>query len=157
MPSSRDAAGDVNDAGGAEVGPGKFLLTSPDQLDRLAGRFGQAGGFDGGLAGVFAAVTRAGVGHDDANVLLGDAKGFGQLGADAEGTLRAGPDGQLAVLPLRHGGARFQRRVGDVGDGVSGLQFVRGRLKPVLDRAGALRRRRARSPRPPASLAFLRR
>ena len=55
-------------------------------------------------------------------------KGFGQFAAHAKGPLGSGPDRQLAVLPFRHRRAGFERRVRDVGDGVSLLQTrTRGR------------------------------
>ena len=39
----------------------------------------EAGGFDGGIASMFAAVSGAGVGDLHPDTLRGDAKGFGQL------------------------------------------------------------------------------
>ena len=124
----RHSAGNVNDSGRAEIGPGKFLLTRPDQFDRLPGGLGQSRGFDGRLPRMLAAVARASVRHDDANRFFRDAKSLGQIAANAERALRTGPHGQFAVLPLRDRCARFQRRVGDVSDGVGGLQFVGCRL-----------------------------
>ena len=66
-PVSLRAAVDLDDARRPEVGPGEFFLAGPDQLDRLAGRAGEAGGLDGRFAGVLAAVARTRVGHDDAD------------------------------------------------------------------------------------------
>jgi hypothetical protein len=50
-------------------------------------------------------------------------KGLHEFVANAERALGSGPDGQLAVHPLGHGGARLKRRVGDVRDGVLLLQL----------------------------------
>ena len=60
---------------------------------------------------------------------VGDAERSGQLAAHAEGPLRSGPDGELAVLPLRDGRTRLERRVGDVGDRVSLLELDVARLR----------------------------
>src|SRR5262249_60210966 len=48
----------------------------------------------------------------------------GEFASYAEWSLRARPDGQLAVSPFGHGGAWFQRRVRDVCDGVSSFEFL---------------------------------
>src|SRR5262249_49408441 len=138
----------IDDAGRAEIGPGELLLPRPDDLDRLARGLGEPGRLDGRLVGVFAAVTRAGVRHDDVDLFLLEAEGVGQVAPCAEGTLRPGPDGQPAVLPLGHGRAWLQRRVRDVGDGVRRLQLVVCRGQPLLDVALAL-------VAPPASEATL--
>ena len=61
----------LDDAGGAEVGPGKLLAAGPHQLDRLAGGLGQARGFHGGFAGVLAAIAAAHIGLDDVNLVGG--------------------------------------------------------------------------------------
>ena len=58
---------DFDEAGGAEIGPGEFFFAGPDDFDRLAGGFGKARGFDGGLAAVLATVAAAHVGLDDAH------------------------------------------------------------------------------------------
>ena len=101
-------------------------------LTGLPAALRQPGRLDGRLAGVLAAVAGARVGHDHAHVVLGDAEGAGQLAADAERPLRAGPDGELAVGPLRDGRPRLERRVGDVGDRVGRLDGRdRPRFKPV--------------------------
>ena len=143
MPSLRDAALDLDDARRPEVGPGEFFLAGPDQLDRPAGLAGQARGLDGRFARVLAAVAGAGVGHDHPHRVVGEPERAGQLAAHAERSLRAGPHGQLAVLPLRHGGAGLERGVGDVGDRVRLLEAdVRG-LETRLDRT----RRAGPSPR----------
>ena len=69
---------------------------------------------------MLAAVGGAGVGDDDANALLRDAERGGELFADAEGALGAGPDGELVgvLMPFGDGGARLERGVGNVLDGV---------------------------------------
>ena len=66
----------------------------------------------------------------------GNPKDRGQLAPHAERPLRAGPDGQLAVLPLGHGRAGLERGMGDVGDGVGLLEADVRRLQALRDRAG---------------------
>ena len=133
-----------DDARGAEVGPGELLLARPDQRDRRPGAARQARGLDGGLAGVLAAVGRARVGHDHPHLLQRQPERLGQLAVDAEGPLGAGPDGQVIALPNGQRGARLQRRVGDVGDGIGrvdrrcGGRAARGQVpRGVLGPAGA--------------------
>ena len=126
----------VDHARGAEVGPGELLLAGPGHLHRLARRPGQAGRLDGRLAGMLAAVARAGVGHDHPDAVLGHAERLGQLAADPERPLRPGPDGRCPVVPLRHGGARLQRGMRDVGDRERHVDLHVRRGQPVLDRAG---------------------
>ena len=41
-----------------------------------------------------------------------------KLVAIGEWTLRAGPDGEFAIGPLRHGRARFERSMRDIRNGV---------------------------------------
>src|SRR5215470_246604 len=101
----------------------------------MAGGSGEAGGLDGGVARVFAAISGASVGNDDTDSGFGNVKGVGDLGADGERPLRAGPDGHSVVAPFGDGGARLERSVGDVGDGVGGFEPVRGSGKAVGDRA----------------------
>src|SRR6266849_2936813 len=67
------SAGDFDDPGRAEVRPGELLRAGPDELDRLARGLGEAGRFDGGLAGVLAAVSGTGIGRDHADLSLGHA------------------------------------------------------------------------------------
>ena len=129
MPSFVDAGVDLDHAGRAEVGPGELLLARPDDLDRLAGRLRQPGRLDRRLAGVLAAVAGAHVRHDHAHLVRRHAERAGELAADAERPLRAGPDGQLAVLPLGDGGPRLERDVGDVGDRVRRLHRLVGGLR----------------------------
>ena len=65
-----------------------------------------------------------------------------QFRAHAKGILRAGPDGQVAILPFRDRRARFERRVLDVRDMVCPAQrFSLRRAHPQKDlRALRLRR-----------------
>ncbi len=127
---------DLDDARGPEVGPVELLLAGPDQLDGPAGPAGQAGGLECGLARVLAAVAGPGVGHDDPHAVLGHPERRGQLAAHAERPLRAGPHGQLAVLPLGHRRAGLERGMRDVGDRVRLLGAgVRG-LQSLGDRPG---------------------
>ena len=60
---------DFNEAGGTEVGPGELLAAGPDHLDRLASGAGKARGFNGGFAGVLAAIAAAHVWLDDADLV----------------------------------------------------------------------------------------
>ena len=74
-------------------------------------------GFDGTFAGVFAAESSAEIVDDDADVVLARAEGFpGECGADTEGLLGRGPDGELASgVPFGDGGTRFHGGVLGVG------------------------------------------
>ena len=67
---------------------------------------------------------------------LREMESVGELVADAEGALRPGPDGDASVLPLGDGGARLERGVRDVFDGVGLREFVRGLRDAVIDGAG---------------------
>src|ERR1700693_2945657 len=115
-----------DDASGAKIGPGEFFFAGPNDFDRAARGARQASGFDGSVAGVLSAVRRAGVGDDHANGVFGNAEDVGEFTADAEGTLRASADGQLVAGPLGDGGARLERSMRDVGDGVSGVETTGG-------------------------------
>src|ERR1700675_989830 len=94
-----------DDASGTEIGPGEFFFAGPDNFDRAARGTRQASGFDGSVAGVLSAVRRAGVGDDHANIAFRDVEDVGEFTAHAEGTLRAGADGQLVAGPFGDGGA----------------------------------------------------
>ena len=96
VPSRLSAGANLDEAGRTQVGPGEFFLARPHQLDRLARGLGEARGFDGGFAGVLAAVAAAHVGLDDADLRCGKMEGLHQFVAHAEGALGAGPDGELA-------------------------------------------------------------
>ena len=122
-----DRAGDVDHAGRAEVGPGELLLARPDQLDRRVDGAGQPGGLDRRVAKVLAAVGRACVGDDHADGCLRQPERRRQLGAHAERPLRACPHGHPAVAPIRHGRARLQRGVRDIGDCIGLRQSQLGR------------------------------
>ena len=114
---------DLNEPGGAEIRPGEFFAPRPDNLDGLAGSFGQASCFNGRLAGMLASVATAHIGLDHTHLGRGQVKRLHEFVADTEGTLSSGPNGQLAVRPLGHGGTRLKRRVGDIGDSVLLLQL----------------------------------
>src|SRR5215471_11994682 len=49
----------------AEIGPGEFLFARPNEFDGTVGGFRKTRGLDGGVARMFAAVGRTGIGHDD--------------------------------------------------------------------------------------------
>ena len=134
-----------------EVGPGHLLLARPVALHRLAQRLGDARRFQRRVAVMLAAVTRPGIGHDHARLLLGDAERLREFAAHAERPLRAGPYRELIAFPFRHRRARLQRHVRDVGDGV-GRQVGRCRppalrgLLEILEHAVAVGLRRHRLP-----------
>ena len=114
---------DLNEAGRAEVGPGELFSAGPDHLDGLAGGLRQTRCFKSGFAGMFSAVTAAHIRLDDAHLRGRNVKGLRQLIANAEGTLGSGPDGQIRAIPLRDGGARLKRRMGDVLHGIAASSF----------------------------------
>ncbi len=155
IPSRVCAGLDVDHARRSEIRPGELLLAGPDELDGPAGLAGQSRGLDGRLARVLAAVAGAGVGHDHPHAVVRHPEGRGQLAAHAERALRAGPDGQLAVLPLRHRGAGLERGVGDVRDRIGLLEPDVGGFQSLGDRPGVRVRPAAPAaafpPRPPRS------
>ena len=108
-----------DDAGGTEIGPGEFLLAGPAQGDRLARGPGEARRLDRVFARVFAAEGSPEIRDDHAHLVLGDVECARQFAANTEGILRAGPDGELAILPLRNRCPRLERGVLDVGDMVA--------------------------------------
>src|SRR5688572_5109289 len=78
LPARESARGvhlarNVDDACRSEVGPRELLLARPDQLHRFPGKLGEPRGFDGGFAGMLAAVTRTGVRYDHAHAILWNA------------------------------------------------------------------------------------
>ena len=113
-----DSALDIDHAGRSKISPGEFFFARPDELHWFVRCFCEPRGFNRALAGMFAAVTRAGVGNNDANFVFGNMKRLRQFGAHAKRSLRTGPNGQLATVPFGHGGARLERRMRDVRDGV---------------------------------------
>ena len=151
-----DAGGRFDQSGGTEVGPGKLFLAGPDHLHGFAHGLCQPGRLDGGLAGMLAAVAAAGVGNDHPNLVVGQVKGLRQLGANAEGPLGAGPDGQLAALPFGHRGPRLQRCVGDVGDRINRLDLEGRSRQRVLDRTILTRRAVAVASTRPSSSSLAR-
>ena len=134
FPAGVDSAFDFDEARRTEVGPGEFFFARPYEFDGTIGGFREASGFDGSVAGVLAAVGRARVGNDNANAALGNVKSVGDFGADSEGALRAGPDSHVAA-PQGDCGARLERGVSDVGNGVGRFEFVSGVRQTFGDRA----------------------
>ena len=114
---------DFNEARWAEVGPGEFLFAGPHNLHGFAGGLGKAGSFNSSFAGVLAAVSAAHVGLEDAHLVGGQMERLHQFVANTEGPLRSGPDRELAVIPLGNSGARFERCVRDVFDGVLSFEL----------------------------------
>src|SRR5690606_28347205 len=91
------------------------------------------------LAGVLAAIAAAGVGDDYADLAIREAKCIGQLLADSERPLGAGPDGQAVAVPLGDRGAWFEWGVGDVGDRVACLDDHVGLGEAAVDRPSLAR------------------
>src|SRR5205823_2500653 len=113
-----DAAAHFDDTGRPKIGPGEFFFARPANFDRLTRLFCEPSGFERSLAGVLAAITGSGIGHNYAHAIFGNVECFRELGTDAERALRSGPDGELGTSPLRDGGARLERRVRDISNGV---------------------------------------
>src|SRR5215471_13902956 len=128
-----NSAFDIDHAGRPEVGPGEFFFAGPDDLDRRAGASGEPCRFNRDLAGVFAAIARAGIRHDYSDLVWRQMERLNQFTLDSKGPLSPCPDSQLAVLPLSKGGSGFERGVGNVGNGVSALQLVIGCSQRLLD------------------------
>src|SRR6185295_1532730 len=103
-----DLAVDVDYAGGAEVGPGEFFLAGPGEFHWFAGGFRQTGCFDGAFAGVLSAVAGAGVRYDYTDLRFRNLESLRELSSDSKWALRAGPYGELAVVPFRKGRARLE-------------------------------------------------
>ena len=131
-----DAAADINHACGTEVCPRELLFTRPGYFDRALGRASQAGCFDRGLSRVLAPVTGAGVGHENANLLLRNVERAGKFSAHAERPLRSCPYGETITLPLRKSNPRLEWRMRDVVDRIALLHAVLGRGGCFFDRAG---------------------
>src|ERR1700722_412299 len=124
----------IDGGSGSEIGPRKFFLASPQQLDRFSSGLSNTGSFKCGIAGMFSAVSRAGIRNDDANVGFGNVKGGGEFIANRKGTLRPGPDGQLSVGPFGNRRARLERAVGNIGGGVAAFERSGGLAKAVFER-----------------------
>src|SRR4051794_14295408 len=111
---------DVDDSAGAQVRPSHLLFAGPIALHRLAHRLGESRRFECRVAGVLAAIPRSRVRHDYSHLILGNLKLDGKLASDPEGTLRPGPDGELAVAPFGDRSPRLQWHMRNVGDVVRG-------------------------------------
>ena len=69
-----DTALNVNHARRPEISPGKLFLSTPHQLYRFAGGFGQTSGFHGALARVLATIRRASIGDNHPHLIERDVK-----------------------------------------------------------------------------------
>src|SRR5438552_3201024 len=87
---------------------------------------------------VYVAFAGKVVGRGRAHPLFRDAEGRRKLATHAEGPLAAGPDGEAIALPLGERSTSFERSVGDIGHGVSGLyaaaRTVRSSFSPGFQR-----------------------
>src|SRR5439155_24047603 len=79
-----DAAGDVDDGGGAEVRPGELLLARPPDLHRTARGPGQPRRLHRDLAGVLPPEPAAGGRNDDSHAVLVHTELLGQPRPDAD-------------------------------------------------------------------------
>src|SRR6267143_1457471 len=95
-----DAALDIDHTSRPKIGPSEFFFACPDEFDRLARGFCQARRLDCAFSSVFAAVTRAGIRNDDANLVFRNMKCFRQFSAHSKGPLRSGPNRELVTIPL---------------------------------------------------------
>src|SRR6516225_9278281 len=117
-------AADVYHPRGAKVSPGELLLARPLELHRPACGPRQSRRLHSGFARVLAAVRAARVRYLYPHLILRKTEHLREFRPHAEGTLRAYPHRQFAILPLRYRRARFEGRVSDIGYGVGRLQLV---------------------------------
>ena len=132
----------------AQVRPGELLLARPDDLDRLARGLREARGLDRRVAGVLAAVRGAGVGDMTRAFSLGMRNAAASSSRTANG--RCVPVQTVTLSPSRpfgDRGARLERRVRDVLDGVGLRELDVGGGEALLDVAGHARLGAARRAR----------
>src|SRR6266850_636927 len=127
-----DTALDLDDASRTKIGPGEFFFTRPNNFHGMPSRAGQASGLQRGVAGVLSAIRGTGVRHDHANAAFGNMEYSGQVVADGKGPLRSRPNRQFSAGPFGNSGARFERGVCDVGNGVRRVQTMRGAREAVV-------------------------
>src|SRR5262249_57359108 len=101
------ARADFDHARRTKVSPVELLFARPDEPDGLATRTREPRCFDRALAGVLASISGACVGRDHAYLLFRNMKRFGEFISHTERALRAGPNRQLAVVPLSDCGTRL--------------------------------------------------
>src|SRR5215467_10870049 len=80
------SARDIYNAGWPKVGPGELLFAGPNNSYRMLGCARQTGGLDRGFARMLAAISRAGVGHQHANLFFRHAKSFCEFRPHSKGT-----------------------------------------------------------------------
>src|SRR5262245_18071408 len=98
------------------------------------------------------AITRSRIRNDHTHILLRNSQALGQIAANTEWTLCAGPDSEFLIFPFGYCGARLERHVGNVSDGIGLLQLL------VRDRQAFFHRTLVPAPAtsPPATSFFLR-
>src|SRR6266852_5320186 len=92
-----DAALDLDDAGGAKVGPGEFFFTRPNDFHGMPSRAGHASGLQRGVAGVLPAIRGTGVRHDHAHATFGNTEYGSEVVTDSKGPLRSRPNRQSPI------------------------------------------------------------
>src|SRR5690242_10966900 len=104
-----------------EIGPGELFFPRPDDLHGLSCSASQSRRFNRRVAGVLPSVCRTSVGSDDPDTAFWKMKNTRELIAIRKRALRAGPNRELAIRPLRHGCAWLERSVRDVCHVVGGV------------------------------------
>src|SRR5712671_5464601 len=120
-----NAALDFDDTSGTEIRPGEFFLTGPHHFDGAASSACQTSSLDRSVTGMLSAVRRASVRHNHAHTAFRQMENRRKLIAVGEGPLRASPDGEFSISPLRHGRARLERSMSDVRNGIRRVEPVR--------------------------------
>src|ERR1043166_7106641 len=129
----RGVSADLDQPARPKVPPRHLVLARPVALPRLADAFGDPRRLARRIALVLPAVAGTGVRHDHVHVLLRHAEFARQIAAHAEWTLRAGPHCELVAFPLRHGRARLERHVRDVGHGIRRQPRARSAIAILLE------------------------
>src|SRR5476651_723065 len=92
-----------NTAVNAPSKPPDFPAPRANQLNGFARGAGKSGGFDGAFTAVFSTKATAEIRNDDPDIFGRHIHRAGQLDPDRKWILRAGPDGELIILPFSNG------------------------------------------------------